>query len=67
MRTDIKQKRLAIIANRAGFENATDGQIHTIFDALLPEVQRRYLESIKEAAVSKKRSATESTETTEKR
>jgi hypothetical protein len=48
MKTDIKTIRKAIEKNRGGQENASDEQIRLIWDVLPKEVQKQYLESIKE-------------------
>lgn len=41
--TDIKKIREVICKHHGGLEQATDGQILTVFNALEPSVQERYL------------------------
>jgi len=44
----ILQIKKAVLANRGGFENASNAEIMTIWRMLSPETQKQYLESIKE-------------------
>ena len=48
MKRDIKKIRQAVTANRGGFDDASDTEILTIWNALSPETQKQYLESTKE-------------------
>lgn len=44
----IKKIREAVCANRGGLDSATDEQIMIIWGSLPADVQKQYLESIKE-------------------
>ena len=46
-KTNIKQIREAIVANRGGFATATDEQIRAIWDVLDDETQTQYIETVK--------------------
>lgn len=52
MATQIKKIREAVCANRGGLGEATDSQIMTIWKSLPADVQKQYLESIKERKAS---------------
>jgi hypothetical protein len=41
---DIKTIRAAVCRNHGGLSEATDGQILTVWNSLLPETQKKYLE-----------------------
>ena len=45
---DIKNIRQAVLANRAGLQDATEQQIMTIWRSLDEQTQKQYLESVKE-------------------
>lgn len=45
---NIKKIREAVCANRGGLAEATDSQIMVIWNSLPPDVQKQYLDSIKE-------------------
>lgn len=45
---NIKKIREAVCANRGGLKEATDSQIMVIWNSLPPDVQKQYLDSIKE-------------------
>lgn len=44
----IEQIRAAVCKNRGGLKDATESQILIIWDSLLPDTQKQYLDSIKE-------------------
>ena len=45
--------REAILTNRGGFAQATDGQIMTIWNSLDEETRKQYLESVEERTATK--------------
>jgi len=47
METSKEMIRKAIMKNRGGHETATDEQIMTLWNSLMPDTQKQYLESIK--------------------
>lgn len=51
---DIRTIREAVIANRGGFEEASDGEIMTLWQHLPAETQGKYLESVKTAPKGRK-------------
>lgn len=61
MKISIEKKRKAVTANRGGFDDVSDTQILTIWDALSPETQKQYLESIKQTGKDKQNAAGDET------
>jgi hypothetical protein len=54
---DVKKIREAVIKNRGGWDNATDGEIQTVWQSLPAETQEMYLNSVQPSVISNQRSS----------